>query len=289
MSGGEALKTSYLYDKMGRRTDVIQPARIDPLLEGHPSPITTTIYDALGRVKEIHAPGSNDTADQTAITTYEYDGLGRVSEVTGPAGQAGRLTTRYTYDLRDNVTQVDLRTASVSLDMATTNIYDARDRLVAVDYPDSGSGTAGMVTLYAYDAAGQMLRQLDYAGNVSAYQLITNGAGPADYQVDDLAQSMLSFGWTARLSIYVYDDLGRVIQSTAPDPDGTGPVLAPFNNYVYDARGNQLSQSVIYVDATGAHVLKTQTEYDNLNQPYHTLGPATPGASLAATPESYVA
>jgi len=39
----------------------------------------------------------------------------------------------------------------------------------------------------------------------------------------------------------VYDNLGRKIKETQPDPDGGGPLTRPETSYTYDALGNTVS------------------------------------------------
>jgi len=40
---------------------------------------------------------------------------------------------------------------------------------------------------------------------------------------------------------HAYDNLGRKVSETAPDPDGAGPLARPVTRYGYDAVGNKTS------------------------------------------------
>jgi YD repeat-containing protein len=82
------------------------------------------------------------------------------------------------------------------------------------------------VTQYQYDAAGQVIAVIDPLGQTATYS---------------------------------YDNLGRKIGMTLPDPDGGGPLVAPQYTYAYDDAGNLASET----DPEG-HT--TQYEYDALGQ-----------------------
>lgn len=63
---------------------------------------------------------------------------------------------------------------------------------------------------------------------------LTRTAGIA---IEQVSAGGLDWGNTASSE---YDDLGRLIKVTSPDPDGAGGVAAPVTHYEYDLNGNQL-------------------------------------------------
>jgi RHS repeat-associated protein len=56
-----------------------------------------------------------------------------------------------------------------------------------------------------------------------------------------------------------YDKMDRLVKSIAPDPDGTGPLLAPFSTYEYDLNGNLVKT----IDPLGR---ETRSSYDARNR-----------------------
>jgi RHS repeat-associated protein len=91
--------------------------------------------------------------------------------------------------------------------------------------PDPNGGAA-LETTYSYNLAGELLAVTDPLGRTTAS---------------------------------VYDNLGRLVQVTLPDPDGAGPESSPRTRYRYDAVGNVVREE----DALG-HA--TTYGFDNLNR-----------------------
>ncbi|MFT3920972.1 MAG: RHS repeat protein [Myxococcales bacterium] len=77
-----------------------------------------------------------------------------------------------------------------------------------------------------YDAAGNVSQQVDALGGVTDY---------------------------------AYDDAGRLLTVTQPDPDGSGSLTRPVTTYTYDKAGNLLTTT----DPLGR---VTTRVYDNRNR-----------------------
>ncbi|MCE9547319.1 MAG: hypothetical protein K8T25_17745, partial [Planctomycetia bacterium] len=127
--------------------------------------------------------------------------------------------------------------------------YDELNRLVKLLQPKTtttdSSGTPSStptspVTQFAYDAAGNRTVVTDPNGNATVSK---------------------------------YNQQNQLIQITAPDPDGAGPLHAPLTFFTYDAAGNQ-TETRQMIDVDGPVVpRKTITKYDKLNRPYWQTDP----------------
>ncbi len=204
------------FDAAGRLTHVIAP--VTDMRLG---------YDAVGRLATV-----DDRRMQKTIR-YAYDGTGNRTQLIGPDG----LTTRYTYDALDRLTQVVQGGQRIGL------TYDANSRLIGqqmgdgvqmqIAYDSAGrtvemgyQGADGTVLdqlAYTYDAAGNRTR-IDYAnGDVLAYAY-----DDANRLTGEQRTGGLSYNQT-----FAYDAAGNRTQLVR---DGTA------TTYQYNA-GNQLTQS----------------------------------------------
>jgi choice-of-anchor C domain-containing protein len=225
--------TTYTYDARG-----LQNTRTDPLGQ-----ITSYAYDASGNL-------ASETDALGRVTSYTYDANGnRLTQSTtrSTAGGPETLTTRFTYDKANRLTETTHPDGSVTrvaynaigkqsvttdpLGRETKFDYDDMGRLTRSTYPDGSSETS------AYDAEGRRTGSTDRAG---------------------------------RTTTSTYDQLGRLIETIAPDGsrtrttyDAAGQVLASTDargnvtGYEYDAAGRRSKVT----DAAGAATLFT---YDAL-------------------------
>src|SRR5579859_6277967 len=166
-------------------------------------PGTTTTYDALNRPLHVQDAGGgtvdysynandvlitvgsvNNVGDSAKQRQYEYDSLGRLTSVcevtsgsgSGSCGQTNALTgywTKYTYDALGDLTGVT-QNAQAAQSSQQTRIfaYDGLGRMTGQFDPETGS------TQVVYDSdagcgissAGDLVRRVDNAGNVTCYQ-----------------------------------------------------------------------------------------------------------------------
>ena len=123
--------TSTVYDRHGRKTQVIQPAVSDDVTTA--TPITTYAYDPSGNVVSVTDPLNH-------ATTTVFDALNRKMEVLQPdpdgAGPLTSPTSFYAYDANGNLTQVTDARSNV-----TTTGYDRANRKTVVTQADpDGAG-----------------------------------------------------------------------------------------------------------------------------------------------------
>src|SRR5262249_34702727 len=90
VTDGRGKVTSYAYDALYRRTEVIE-AFGDPELER----TTTTTYDLADRVLTVATP--------RGTTAYTYDVLNRLLTTTEATGTPDQRTTTMAYDAADNL------------------------------------------------------------------------------------------------------------------------------------------------------------------------------------------
>lgn len=267
--------TSYVYDASGNLTSIT-----DAL--GHSSQITA--YDAHGRPLTLQDPNglitqlSYDARGRLVsrneggeITRYAYDGAGQLVKTTAPSGafiaytydSAHRLTQiddeqgnkiTYTLDLMGNRTQEKVYDPSGILARASSNAYDALNRL------KKSIGSQQQTTQFQYDANGNLSRITDPLGNAStrAYDALNRlmlatdpNGGKVTYSYDsndNLTQIADPRGLLTR-----YDHSGFAELRTLTSPD-TG-----VTQNTYDAAANRLTST----DARGK---VTRYAYDALNR-----------------------
>ena len=96
---GKSQRTDYTYDVRGQLATQTQYTAVDSLGNGIVNAgtiVTTTVYNAQGRLLQTAAKTGPANASQ--VTTYSYDGLGRRVSSADPFGNV----TSYLYDDQDN-------------------------------------------------------------------------------------------------------------------------------------------------------------------------------------------
>ncbi|NTW08443.1 MAG: hypothetical protein HGA28_02610, partial [Anaerolineaceae bacterium] len=132
--------SEYLYDPLGRGTQVTAPGDL----------ISTTSYDGL----TITTTDPNGT-----IGNQTTDGLGRLVKVEEFNGTTPFATSRYEYDIFDRLVRfIDAKSNE------TTIAYDWLGRKIGMDDADMGAWS------YIYDAVGNLARQTDARGQDLTFQ-----------------------------------------------------------------------------------------------------------------------
>jgi RHS repeat-associated protein len=261
--------TTYEYDEVGRKITMTQPDPTDDMVNN--PPVTHYAYDKAGNLRYVTDPLSN-------VTEYQYDARNRLKKVISPdpdgVGGDPAPQVNYTYDdAGQMLTMLD------ALDRLTEYEYDGLGRVIKITLPDPDGEEEEYESpeiLTVYDAVGRKLSQTDANGNVTQYDYdlldhlveVTgadpDGAGldytsPVSHWVYDAAGQLLSMTDPEdRETTYEYDDLGRQITVTAPDPDGAGVTYeSPVTHYKYDLVGNM-------VEMTDPLEQVTTYSYDNL-------------------------
>ena len=207
-----------------------------------------------------------------SVTTFAYDILGRKTSEKSPdpdgTGPLPAITSAYAYDAVGNLvatTQGDGRVARVA--------YDRRQREVKRTAAD---GTFALVT---YDAAGNKATETDALGRVIRFvydarsrlvaTLLPDGA-TMRLRVDGGGRVVATIDQAGATTTTAYDTLGRPVLETRPDPDGSGPLVAPATAMGYDSRGNMLFVTASFAGQTGVTAgdpaWSSSFEYDALGR-----------------------
>ncbi|MBN2579528.1 MAG: autotransporter-associated beta strand repeat-containing protein [Pirellulales bacterium] len=212
--------TAYWCDGLGRQT-----AAADYGTNGGTA---MTSYD-----RPDVAPESSDTV---LVTLTAYNAAGLVESTTDPA----EIVSKTFYNDAGWVAR------TVQNYIGSTGVYDSQ-------YPDQNINTT-----YDYDSAGQLWKVTDTLGNVTEYQY--DDWGRLEERIDpdpdgnpgttdDVPHAYNGYNYLGELTdvtdplgyvtTYEYDNLGRQIKVTQPDPDEPGSGEdPPYTETVYDVRGN---------------------------------------------------
>jgi len=256
-SPGQSIGQRKLYDALGRVTFVSEPYLVAGPGAGAITPVagagvywTSTVYDPLGRAKQVTAPNN-------AVTSTRYDGLAAVTilpvngsgltqqrkEIRNALGEiiqvqeANGHAVSYGYLATGELAAV---TRAVGSENVVTSMgYDALGRKTSMTDPDMGAWR------YWYDAAGEMVKQAspragctqsafdaqgrlydrkDYAGNADTSSAACSGTmmGEAQYRFDTAAvgigapasDAQYQNGVFLQQRTYGYDPFGRPAQTT---------------------------------------------------------------------------
>lgn len=305
------------YDERGNLTRVLDPAGAATSFDYDRSGHLTSVTDALGTERSVHTDAAGlpvaitDGAGST--THYERDGFGRLTTLTDPAGGVTRYgwtvdgepawrqqpdgaIERWLYDgegnlrthvdplgevTRTEVTHFDLPAAEVRPDGTRLLFgYDTELRLTSV------TNEQGLVWHYAYDEAGNLVRETDFNDRTVTYrhdaagQLVerTNGAGETTTFTRNVLGDVIERRTPDDTATFNYDEVGQLVAATDSDTritfqrDPLGRVLSETINgravtSVYDALGRRVRRRT----PSGA---ESVWEYDANHQPtaLHTAG-----------------
>jgi RHS repeat-associated protein len=264
-------RIDYGYDLKGNRT---QTYTYDP--SGTLVRAVDTAFDARNHVSQVNRGGS--------ITQLLADALGNLTQETDPntVAASGTAATTNQYDALNRLFQTVDRISGV-----THYGYDANDRVASVQAPN------GAATQYTYDDLGNLLSEVspdrgtlsysyDAAGNVIT---VTDARGVvATYSYDALNRlTHVGYsGGSAEDVTYTYDSgatcsagIGRLCSVT--DESGS-------TQYGYDAFGNTLVQSHVELGVT----YTTAYTYDAGNRVLSITGPDGRVVSYSRDPKGQV-
>jgi RHS repeat-associated protein len=197
---------------------------------------TSYIYDGLGRLTNVSEPGS-------IITAYQYDDSNN-RDYMSVAGGTDSYTTTYSYDLNNRLTSECKTTSNSAITTdysydangnqivkgTETYKYDGFNQLIRVDN--------GVICSYTYDGNG--LRTSKTIGDVTTVQIWDGGQ--VVYETDDdgvLIGSYIrginlikSFNASGAAIHYLFNGHGDVVQLTG----SSGNVIKAYD---YDAFGNE--------------------------------------------------
>lgn len=172
-----------------------------------------------------------NTNKEKLLTKVEnfHDALGRIVQQNHyNADNKLRYSLKWEYDLHGNVLK-----ETNPLGYTSTYSYDANDNLITEQHPGNP-----FYTLYTYDYANRMISSEDVH---SDFILSTR------YDYNLLSQKTSSFDWQGNETNFVYDRLGRVIQTIHPAVIESGNVYRPVECTEYDNADNP----VVKIDPSG--------------------------------------
>ena len=191
------------------------------------------LYDASDRIYQ-----ASDNLGRTL--SYEYDIDGRLIKVTDPAGKF----EAYTYDANHNILTVHDKRGNVMV----TNIYDANNRVSQQTYADGRTN----FFVYLLDADNKVIQAdvTDERGIVTRMDFNSAGYVTAITKALGLPEQQVTM-------------IERVPNTSlvASHTDAAGRKSA----YTYDAKGNQLSHTVL-AGTANATVVATMTYAPDSNQ-----------------------
>ncbi len=230
--------TTNYYDALGRMTHTVFADNTT----------NRTVYDGLGRVAySVDARGTTNA--------FGYDVLGRRIAVTNAWGTSVAMTNFFGYDVNGNQPYI-----TNALGVVTTNYFDALNRVTNVLYADGSKTFTGydavgrrvaetnqdnIVTRFGYDGAGRLIAVTNAFG-VSGQQTVTR------YEYDEAGNQVAQIDALLRTNRYAYDNMGRRILHTMPDP-------ALVEGFAYDKAGNLLWH-------TNFNGIVITNQYDVLNR-----------------------
>ncbi|MER7606968.1 DNRLRE domain-containing protein [Nocardioides sp. NPDC127503] len=202
-----------------------------------------------------------------AVTTYNtYDVSGMPTKVTSQITATTDRSSSMTYDPRGNTL-----TVTDPLNNVSTVEYDGFGRPTKVTTPgdDSapGSPKATRTTVSAYDLNDNLTSSTAANGAVTT----------STYNAADLPtrQALPDNNTTGRAITTSYDDLGQLIEQTAPEGVATTSNANDFvTRYVYNKVGQQIRVDVPFVDTDGTSKTATTTSsYDTVGNLVMTVDP----------------
>jgi RHS repeat-associated protein len=256
-----SLKGQVVYDKLGR---VVKKVQFEPTT----TVTVETIYDSLGRVKQVSNPYS--TGDTLLWTVSGYDALGRVVSVQTPDGAI--VTTTYT---SNQMTVTDQAGKTMS------SVTDALGRLTSVTEDPNRAGYTGLnyQTGYEYDVLGNLTKVLQGGqtrafiyDSLSRLRSATNPeSGTISYEYDASDNLIQKTDARSVVTTYIYDALDRVTNKIYSN-------ATPEVIYTYDASGvafskgrlASVSSSISTTSYTGYNAMGRVTASLQVtdNQPY---------------------
>ncbi|WP_323740825.1 LysM peptidoglycan-binding domain-containing protein [Caenimonas koreensis] len=225
----EGNKTTYTYNKAGLQTSTTHWGK--SLGGGAYSGFT--IYTASHNTLDLTVQLTQTTGNITESTGWDL--AGRMTSQTNGAGNV----TRYTYDLRGNVTSVTLPTGTKQ----STSTYDSRDRKT------SDTDALGSITKWSYDYFGHVLSHTDI------------GEARYEYKYDNAMQMKSQTNTRGQSLLYGYDGAGQMTQvvDTANGMQTT--------DYTYDLSGHKLSEHVaVTQNGSRITVQDNHMSYDSLGR-----------------------
>ena len=246
-------------------------------------------YDAKGRLLSRTIEDTNNSSLPPQKWTNTYSELGLLTSIDGPLTGASDITT-IAYDEQANLISVTNALGHIksysehnSLGLPGKMIdengqetllsYSSRGNLESVTLKATNeTGAVDAVTLFTYDAIGQVTRVTSPTGDITSYEYddarrltaIVNGLGERiEYTLDLMGnETQRAIKNATQETVYfqtsTYDKLSQLLNTISPLGDET--------QFEYDANGQQTK----IIDAMGQHWI---SQYDALKRLVTTIDP----------------
>jgi YD repeat-containing protein len=292
-------QTTYEYDAQARTTRITTPGGLVTTYEYNPKGYVSVISKTYSTL----VLGSTTPVVKTYRTDYTYNPQGWLTFQSDPYDAANPpnppLGTRFEYDKGGNVL-----TTTNQLGQKATSQYDAVGNLIAktnflgqrvtysydalrrmTNVTEEGA-TGNLITIYEYDPNSNLIARTDPRGVRTSYgydalnRLITTTVPLQDGSVDRVVYgydaggnltSVLRYnpkGSSDQLTLYEYDELGRVVQTTV-----AAGQQAYKTRLTYDKTDNVVRTQVAKVTGASlsnwddpAQVVTTESSFDKLNR-----------------------
>ena len=233
-------KTSYAYDALGRQIECVYPRmEHDDGTSSHPT--ITKKYNLLNQV-------ISEKDERGFTTKYAYNVYGSPTHITYPDGtierfcyypggklrkkqQADGTTLKYTYDAKGRI--VKKQTFDSNRNLLKEEEYGYKGPLLVYK-----KDAMGLVTAYQYDKVGR--KSAEIVGN----DKVTH------YVYDDFGRLIQIAHQCTQIETYHYDWLDRLIVKSFQDSHGN---LYAKETYAYDVQGNRIKKSIAQTEDLSAH------------------------------------
>ncbi|MES2443088.1 MAG: LysM peptidoglycan-binding domain-containing protein [Pseudomonadota bacterium] len=212
--------------------------------------LTSTWYEyTSGRLTKVRTdltPGDNTlpTDAQAYWTAYAYDGSGRVSSIAQKDGSSmavtydgsGRVLT-LTQTASSGVTRI----TSLAYGAGYTSVTDATGQVTRLDYDAAGNltkitapaayaGAAQQVTLFGYNANGDLVSTTDALGNATVFTF--DGSGNVLTATDRLGATL------GQVVTRTYGTRNELLTETRSASDASGAAVSVTTRYAYDGENH---------------------------------------------------
>jgi RHS repeat-associated protein len=260
--------TTFSYDNASQLTDVDRPNTAND---------ESYAYDDNGNRTSANGttygtPATNNRLSTDGTYQYYYDGEGNITKrVTLVSGSPTGATTEYSYDYRNRLVNVTLRTSPTGTVTKTVDYsYDPFDRMVAKTVDPDGPGGAPATSEYSiYDgeravlklnANGTAKERLVWADQVDMLMADETAANGLFFPLEDYqgtVRDVVNASGTL-VNHITYDSFGNIKTQTSGAPTTT----LIYAGLVWDADANQYrSFTRMYDAATGRWTSEDKIEF----------------------------
>ncbi len=188
-------------------------------------------YDKAGRLTKVSGPYGKETQ-------HEYDAISNVITKLQKVENGYYDVTRYSYDLKSQVTSESLLVKTSDLEMSY---------LSGAQFDKVYFDRVMVTNTYQYNENGQLISKLDPQGNVTLFEYdldnrLTKKMDPmltaTTYRYDLRGNLVEETNAKGNSTFYEYDQLNQLIRKKSPSANGS----LVTTRYVYDVMGNLIKE-----------------------------------------------